>query len=213
MPRTLAKICGLTTAATIDAAAAGGARYVGLNFFPPSPRSIGFEAAGGLAARVPGEVGKVGIFVDPDDATLRAAISAAGLDAIQLHRVVPARAAAIKAAFTLPVWVAIAVKSRADLDAAQSFVGAADFLLFDAKTPDGAALPGGMGVRFDWRLLRDFRSPLPWGLSGGLSPSNVGEAIRETGAPMVDVSSGVETAPGVKDVALIRAFLDAVAAA
>lgn len=207
MPVT-AKICGLSTPETLDAAIAGGASHVGFVFFPPSPRNIGFDQARALAARVPGHVTKVGVFVDPDDALLAAAI-AAGLDAVQLHKVTPERAAAIRG--RIPVWVAIAVKTSADLAAAAPFTGAADRILFDAKTPDSAALPGGMGLRFDWTLLQSYRHTQPWALSGGLDPVNVTEAIRVTGANLVDVSSGVESAPGIKDVDKIAAFLKAVA--
>jgi phosphoribosylanthranilate isomerase len=208
MPVT-AKICGLSTPETLDAALRDGAAHVGFVFFPPSPRHLGSEQAQGLAARVPGHVGKVGVFVDPDDALLDSAIAAGQLDAVQIHKVTPERAAAIRS--RIPVWVAIAVKTRADLASAAAFAGAADRILYDAKTPEGSALPGGMGLRFDWTLLRGHRHPLPWALSGGLDPANVAEAIRVTGAPLVDVSSGVESAPGVKDVDKIAAFLKAVA--
>lgn len=213
MPRPLAKICGLSTAATVEAVVGAGASHIGLNFFSPSPRYVSLEQAAGLAARVPDRVGRVGVYVDPDDGLLDASVAAGRLTAVQLHKVAPARAAAVRARTGLPVWAVIAVKTRADLDRAKKFAGAADFILYDAKTPDDAALPGGMGVRFDWRVLEGFHSPLPWGLSGGLTPANIAEAIRQTKAPLVDVSSGVETAPGVKDAALIAAFLKAVAAA
>jgi len=206
MPVT-AKICGLSTPEMLDAAVAGGASHVGFVFFPPSPRNIGFDQARALAAQVPGHVTKVGVFVDPDEAMLNAAI-ATGLDAVQLHKVTPERAAAIRA--RLPVWVAVAVKTSADLAAALPFHGAVDRILFDAKTPDSASLPGGMGLRFDWTLLRDYRHTQAWALSGGLDPGNVTEAIRVTGATLVDVSSGVESAPGIKDVDKIAAFLKAV---
>ncbi|WP_213981829.1 phosphoribosylanthranilate isomerase [Sphingomonas sp. dw_22] len=207
MPVT-AKICGLSTPETLDAAVAGGASHVGFVFFPPSPRNIGFDQARALASHVPSHVTKVGVFVDPDEAMLNAAI-ATGLDAVQLHKVTPERAAAIRS--RIPVWVAVAVKTSADLAAATPFIGAADRILFDARTPDNAALPGGMGLRFDWTLLQSHRHTLPWALSGGLDPANVAEAIRVTGASLVDVSSGVESAPGVKDVDKIAAFLKAVA--
>ena len=207
-----AKICGLTTPETIDAAIAHGPRYVRLNFFAPSPRYLPLDRAAGIAARIPSVVGKVGIFVDPDDALIDAAIATGRLDAVQIHKAQPDRLAAIRRHIGIPVWAALAVKTRADLAEAPALVGAADFILFDAKTPDDAALPGGMGVRFDWAILKQFRPPLPWGLSGGLTPANVADAIRETAAPMVDVSSGVETAPGVKDPALIADFLRAVGA-
>ena len=210
MPIT-AKICGLSTPETLDAAIDRGAAQVGFVFFPPSPRTLTFEQAAGLAGRVPDPVRKAGVFVDPDDALLDAAIAAGRLDILQLHKTTPDRAAAIRARTGREVWAAIAVKVRADLAPAASFAGAADRLLYDAKTPDSAALPGGMGLRFDWTLLQNHRHPLPWMLSGGLSSTNVAEAIRITGATGVDVSSGVESAPGVKDVDKIAAFLKAVA--
>jgi phosphoribosylanthranilate isomerase len=207
MPVT-AKICGLSTPETLDAAVAGGASHVGFVFFPPSPRNVDFDRARALIARVPGHVGKVGVFVDPDEALLSAAI-AAGITAVQLHKTTPERAAAI--ATRLPVWAAVAVKTRTDVDRARAWHGLAERILYDAKTPDSAALPGGMGLRFDWTLLAGIPQSLPWALSGGLDAGNVGEAVRMTGATLVDVSSGVESAPGVKDVAKIAAFLKAVA--
>ena len=212
MPAT-AKICGLSSPVTVDAAVAGGASHVGFVFFPPSPRHVEPDQATALAARIPGHVGCVGVFVDPNDATLQRSVDAARLDAVQLHGVTPARAAAIRARFGRETWAALPVKTRADLDAARAFVGAVDRLVYDAKTPPGAALPGGMGLRFDWALLDGFRHPMPWALSGGLDPQNVADAIARNGARLVDVSSGVETAPGVKDPGLISAFLKAVAAA
>jgi phosphoribosylanthranilate isomerase len=206
-----AKICGLSTPATLDAAIAGGASHVGFVFFPPSPRHLTPDAAGGLAARVPAHVRRVGVFVDPEDALLEQAVTFARLDAIQLHKAAPARVAAVRARFGRETWAAVPVKTRADLDASRTLAGAADRIVYDARTPDGAALPGGMGLRFDWALLDGFRHPLPWALSGGLDTANVGEAIRRTGATLVDVSSGVEAGPGVKDVDKIAAFLQSVA--
>ncbi len=210
---TTAKICGLSTPATLDAAIKYGASHVGFVFFAPSPRDLLFAKAAELAARVPGHVRRVGVFVNPDDELLEQAVPAGNLDILQLHKTPPARAAAIRAKFGLEFWIAVAVRTRADLDAAATYRGIADRILYDAKTPDGAALPGGMGLRFDWDLLAGFRHPLPWALSGGLDPANVAEAIRATGADLVDVSSGVESAPGVKDEARIAAFLHAVNAA
>jgi phosphoribosylanthranilate isomerase len=209
MPIT-AKVCGLSTTATLDAAIAGGASHVGFVFFAPSPRNLTRERAAELAARVPPHVARVGVFVDPDDALIESALDAGQLDVLQLHKVTPARAAAIRAKTAREVWAAVAVRTRADLDAAASYTGAADRILYDAKTPPGAALPGGMGVRFDWTLLDGFPHRLPWALSGGLDAPNVREAITRTGATLVDVSSGVESAPGVKDAAKIAAFLKAV---
>lgn len=208
---TIAKICGLSTPDTLDAAIRHGASHVGFVFFPPSPRHITFDRAAALATRVPDRVRIVGVFVDPDDETIDAAIRAGRLDALQLHRTGAARVAALRGRVA-ETWAAVAVKTRADLSVARDYAGAADRILYDAKTPDGAALPGGMGLRFDWSLLDGVDHPLPWALSGGLDPANVGEAIVRTRAPLVDVSSGVESAPGIKDVDRIAAFLQAVAA-
>lgn len=207
-----AKICGLSTPETVAAAVAGGAAHIGFMFFAPSPRNLAFGQAASLASDVPPGVGRVGVFVDPDDALVDAAVAAGKLTALQLHKATPARAAALRSRTRLSVWAAVAVRARADLAAARTFDGAADLILYDAKTPEGSTLPGGMGVRFDWALLEDFRHPLPWALSGGLAADNVAEAIRRTGATLVDVSSGVETAPGIKDVDKIAAFLKACAA-
>ncbi len=209
------KICGLSTADSVDAAVAAGADYLGFNFFPKSPRYIDADKAAALAARVPSHVAKVGIFVDPDDAALDMACAAARLDVVQLHDVAdPARISAIAARHRLPVWAVVSVQGSADVASGLRFKGAADRLLFDAKTPKGADLPGGMGLRFDWRLLAGVSQfGLPWGLAGGLDPHNVAEAIAATGAALVDVSSGVETEPGVKSIDKIRAFIKAAKAA
>ena len=203
------KICGLSTPETLDAALRHGASHVGFVFFPPSPRHLDFARAAQLAARVPAHVHRVGVFVDPDDALIEQAVASGTINAVQLHKTAPPRVAAIRVRTGLESWAAVAVKTLADLDAARAYAGAADRILYDAKTPDGARLPGGMGLRFDWALLDGFRHPLPWALSGGLDPANVGEAIARTGAPLVDVSSGVESAPGVKDMDKIGAFLKA----
>ena len=214
MNRITAKICGLSTPATLDAAITHGASHVGFVFFPPSPRHLTAQAAQLLAARVPAEIRRVGVFVNPDDALLDAAVAAAQLQAIQLHgKEPPARVAAIKARFGIEIWKAVPVRAAADLAAAATFLGAADRILFDAKTPEGATLPGGMGLRFDWALLQGYRHALPWALSGGLDAGNVAEAAQVTGATLVDTSSGVESAPGVKDADRIAAFLKGVAAA
>ena len=205
-----AKICGLSTTATLDAALAGGASHVGFVFLARSPRNLSFDQAAALAARVPDHVARVGVFVDPDDQTIARAAQAARLSAIQLHQTAPDRVAHLRRSVSLETWAAIAIKVRADLDQACEYVGAADRLLFDAKTPADAALPGGMGVRFDWSLMNGFRPPLPWALSGGLDPANVAEAVTRTGATLVDTSSGVEDAPGVKSVDKIAAFLQSV---
>ena len=207
---TEAKICGLSEPAGLDAAVSAGADHLGFVFFPRSPRNVTSEIARSLIARAPARTGKVGVFVAPDDALLDAAM-ASGLDTLQLHDVDPARASAVRARFGVPVWAAVAARGRADIAAARSFRGAADRLLFDAKAPDGG-LPGGNGLRFDWRLLDGLDVGMDWLLSGGLDPETVAEAIRATGASAVDVSSGVEDAPGIKSVAKIAAFVEAVRA-
>lgn len=210
MPATQIKICGLTSAEALDAAIAARADYVGLNFYPPSPRYVALANAAALAAQSGQRIGRIGVFVDADDAAIGDAVAAARLDALQLHgSESPARAAELRARFGLPVWKALAVSAAGDVAKAHAYVGAADFILFDAKTPKGT-LPGGMGLAFDWSLLRGWNGVLPWGLAGGLDQDNVAEAIRQTGAPLVDTSSGVESAPGVKDIAEITAFCAAV---
>ena len=208
---TTAKICGLSTIETLDAAVAGGASHVGLVFFEPSPRHLSFERAEALASCVPQHVRRVGVFVDPDSDFIERAVRAANLHVIQLHKTAPRRVADLRNALRVEAWTAVAVKTRSDLESAADYLGAADRILYDAKTPDDAALPGGMGVRFDWSLLDGFRHPLPWALSGGLDAANVAAAIRRTNAPIVDASSGLESAPGVKDMDKIAAFLQAVA--
>ena len=204
------KICGISTPETLDAVLDAQTDHVGFNFFPPSPRHLGLVEASALAARAGSRISKVGVFVDPDDAALRDAILAAKLDAVQLHGdESPARSAAVRAQFGLPVWKVIPVATASDVVRAQAYTDAADFILFDAKTPKDAQLPGGMGLRFDWGLLSGIRMSLPWGLAGGLSPTNVAGAIAATGAPLVDTSSGVESAPGLKDMDKIAAFCKA----
>jgi len=210
--RSTAKICGLSTPDTLAAAIGGGASHVGFVFFPPSPRNVSPDQAGALSRQTPRYVARVGVFVDPDDSLIDHAIAAAALDVLQLHKTTPARVAALRQRTGRETWAAVAIKTSADLARTFDYAGAADRILYDARTPDGAALPGGMGVRFDWRLLDGFRHPLRWALSGGLDAANVGEAIARTRARLVDVSSGVENAPGVKDPARIAAFLAAVAA-
>lgn len=211
MPRVLAKICGLSTPETLDAALKGGASHVGFVFFPRSPRNVTPDKARGLAGRAAGVARRVGVFVEPDDALLSEAI-AAGLDVVQLHGgETPQRAAEIRQRFGIEVWKAIPVRTSADLREVNPFRDAVDRLLFDAKTPKGANLPGGLGLRFDWRLLEGYRHAVPWALSGGLDTESVAQAVSITGAAIVDVSSGVESAPGVKDVDRIAAFCQAVA--
>lgn len=210
MPVT-AKICGLSTPETLDAAIRHGASHVGFVFFPPSPRHVSLDGAAALAARVPHHVGIVGVFVDPDPRFVDEAARAAHLDTIQLHSTAAEKVAQLRRRTALETWAAVPVKVRTDLDVARMLIGAADRILYDARTPDGAVLPGGMGLRFDWSLLDGFAHPLPWALSGGLDPDNVVAAGARTGARLLDVSSGVERAPGVKDVDKIARFLQSVA--
>lgn len=204
-----AKICGLSTAETVDAAIAHGAVWLGFVFFPKSPRDVSPEQATSLIARAPARIGKAAVLVDPDDA-LVARVLEAGVTALQLHGdESPERLAALKR-HEVELWKAVPVRTRADLDLARGFRGVADRILYDAKTPKGT-LPGGMGLRFDWNLLDGFDHPLPWALSGGLDAGNLAEAASITGARLVDTSSGVESTPGVKDVDKIAAFLQAAA--
>jgi phosphoribosylanthranilate isomerase len=203
------KICGLKTPEALVATLSAGADAAGLNFYAPSPRALSIEAAAGLAGRAP-RLLKVGLFVDADDALLDAAVRAGGLGAIQLQgSESPGRIAELKSRFGLPVWKAVGVKTEADIAGACRIFAGADLLLLDAKPPEGAVLPGGNGLRFDWAILARARPAMPWALAGGLTAESVAEAIRLTGAPMVDVSSGVEDAPGVKSVAKIAAFVEA----
>ncbi len=209
-----AKICGLNTPAAVDAALAGGAAAVGFNFYPPSARSLAPVRAAGLAERAEGTT-RVGLFVDPDDRLLAEVTEAVPLELLQLHGAEsPDRLAEIKARFQLPVMKAIKLAGVEDLGVVAAYEAAADWLLFDAKVPPGTPgmLPGGNGVPFDWRILAGRARRKPWMLSGGLTVDNVAEAVSITGAPWVDVSSGVETAPGEKSSARIEAFLGAVRA-
>ncbi|MDE2596652.1 MAG: phosphoribosylanthranilate isomerase [Sphingomonadales bacterium] len=213
MPAPAIKICGIASPEALDAVIAARADYAGFVFFPPSPRHVSLEVAAALAARSADRVSRVGLFVDADDATIAKAIKAGRLNVLQLHgKESPERAAQLRAAFSLPVWKALPVATREDVTRAKDYAGAVDMVLFDAKTPKGT-LPGGMGVVFDWSLLGGENLPLAWGLAGGLAADNVGEAVRITRAPLVDTSSGVESAPGVKDAARIAAFCAAVRAA
>jgi phosphoribosylanthranilate isomerase len=208
-----AKICGIGSAEARDAALAGGAAFLGFVFYPPSPRAVTTERVASLVRGVPGGVRTVGVFVDPDDATLAATLDAAHLDTVQLHGAeTPARARAIKSRFGRPVIKAIKVAAEQDLAEAEAFRDSVDWLMFDARPPRdrAGALPGGNALAFDWRLIAGRRWPLPWFLSGGLTADNVADAVAISGARLVDVSSGVESAPGVKDPAKIAAFLDAV---
>lgn len=212
MSRLAIKICGLSTPETVGAAVTAGASHIGFVDFAKSPRHVQPEQIRALAAHAPAHVQKVAVVVDPTDEMLGELVATGALDAFQLHgKESPERAASIRQRFGLPVWKAISVKTLADIDGANAYVGAVERLLFDAKTPDGATLPGGMGLRFDWTLLRGLAIPIPWGLSGGLGIDNVAEAIRISGAPLVDISSGVESTPGIKSVDKIMAFCKAVA--
>jgi phosphoribosylanthranilate isomerase len=210
----LIKICGLSTPEALDVALDSGADFVGFVFFPPSPRHLGFDAARALAGRVRGRAQKVALSVDADDAWLEASIAALQPDLLQLHgKEPPARVAHVRKTFGLPIMKAIAVEEKADLAAIAAYAGVADRLIFDALAPRTATRPGGLGKSFDWRLLENLDTDLPFMLSGGLDPGNVAEALRITRAPGVDVSSGVERAPGEKDPEKIRAFVRAARAA
>lgn len=203
------KICGVRTPEAITAAVRGGARYVGFVFYPRSPRSIEPNLAAELARTVPTGVRAVGLFVDPDDAFLESVLGRVPLDMIQLHgSETPERVAEIRQGFPASVMKAVKIGAPEDLKVAKSYDGIVDQLLFDAKAPANvAALPGGNGVPFDWSLLAGREWLSPWMLSGGLTPGNLAEAVAVTGAPAVDVSSGVEDRPGHKDPALIASFL------
>jgi phosphoribosylanthranilate isomerase len=204
------KICGVRTGAEVAAAAAAGAAYVGFNFFAKSPRFVAPAAAREAALLAPPGLAKVALVVDADDAALDAILAMVPLDMLQLHgRESPERVAALKMRHGLPVMKAVGVAGPDDLSALAIYEAVADQILVDAKPPKDATLPGGNGVAFDWRLIAGRRWPKPWMLAGGLTPANVAEAVRLTGARQVDVASGVETAPGVKDAALVRAFVAA----
>ncbi len=207
---TRVKICGLREAAHVAAAAKAGATYVGFVFFAKSPRHLAIADAATLALTVPEGVAKVALTVNATDAELDAITGAVPLDMLQLHGgESPARVAAVKARYGLPVMKAVGVADRADLAALDDYQLVADQILVDAKPPKGAALPGGNGLAFDWTLMLGRVWRRPWMLAGGLTPENVALAVRSTNARQVDVSSGVEVAPGVKDEALIRAFIAA----
>ncbi len=206
------KICGVRTPAIIDEAAKEGADFVGLVLFAKSPRFVELEEARVLAAIARGKIGTVAVMVDPDDELIAGVVDRVRPDLLQLHgNESPERVASIKARAGLPVMKAISVAEAGDVANAERYAGSADYILFDAKAPAAADLPGGNGVPFDWRVLKDFRAP--FALSGGLSAVNVAEAMRLTGASLVDVSSGVERAPGEKDAALVRGFIQAARAA
>jgi phosphoribosylanthranilate isomerase len=206
----LVKICGIKDTAALEAARQAGADMVGFVFFPPSPRAVTANQAGLLAHSYTGGPKRVGLFVDPDDATLAATLADVPLDILQLHgEESPARAGEIRARFGKPVMKALGIGSKADLARLADYADQVDYLLLDARPPAGSALPGGNALAFDWALMKGEQPPRPWLLAGGLTPANVTEAITASGAPGVDVSSGVERARGVKDPAAIAAFIAA----
>ena len=198
------KICGINTPTALDAAAEAGADWVGYVFFPPSPRAVTPAQAAALDAHRRGPA-RVGLFADPTDDEVAQALAAIALDVLQVHATA-ARAAELRTRFGVPVWHVAAIGDAGDLPAAAKGV---DGLLLDAKAPPGATRPGGNALTFDWSVLRGWAAPLPWLLAGGLTPGNVAEAIRVSGAAAVDVSSGVEGSRGVKDAGLIRDFIRA----
>jgi phosphoribosylanthranilate isomerase len=200
--KTQVKICGINDAQGFDAVIDSGAEYIGFNFFPPSPRYVAPAQAAALSARHPGGPLRVALFVKPSDEEVQAVLDGFRPDIMQIYA--PAgHVAAIRARFGLPVWRALGVSDAAELPASAE---GADALLIEAKPPKGATRPGGNAVTFDWSILAGWKPGFDWLLAGGLTPGNVGEAIRIGHPPVVDVSSGVERAPGVKDPALIRAF-------
>jgi phosphoribosylanthranilate isomerase len=206
----LVKICGLKTPDALDAALEAGADMVGFVFFPPSPRNLGIEAARALSERVQGRAKKVALSVDATDAELDRAVEALKPDMLQLHgQETPERVVAVRSRFGLPVMKALPVETRADLSPIHIYAKVADWLLFDGRAPREATRPGGLGKTFDWSLLENIDPGVPFMLSGGLDAGNVAEALRTTRAPAVDVSSGVERAPGEKDPDKIRAFIRA----
>lgn len=208
---TRAKICGLTTPETLDAALTGGAAFVGAVVFPKSPRHIAPLHAATLFERARGKAGVVAVTVDADDALLTEIALILKPDLIQLHgSETPERATQVRALTGAGIIRALSVRTAADVDAAVVWEPVVDHLMFDARPPEGSALPGGVGASFDWTLMAGRSFARPWFLAGGLNPANVAAAVHTSGAPLVDVSSGVESAPGVKDPARIAAFLDAV---
>jgi phosphoribosylanthranilate isomerase len=205
-----AKICGIKSRPALDAALAGGAGFVGFNFYPPSPRALTPEAAAVLAAAVPPVIAKVGVLVDEPDERIAEILARVSLDMLQLHgKETPTRVDDIRRRFGLPVMKAVKIAETADLAVADRYIGHADWLMFDAKPPPQmtGALPGGNALSFDWQLLAGRSWPSPWMLSGGLTRDNLAEAVRISGSHVVDVSSGVESQPGEKDPEKIAAFL------
>ncbi len=209
MPRHISvKICGLSTSADITCAADAGARYLGLVFFAKSPRNVSVAQAAQLALDVPPGIAKVALTVNADNAFLDEITAKVPLDMLQLHgSETPERVVEIRTRYGLPVMKAVGIADAGDLKFATAFGEVSDQLLLDAKPPKNADLPGGNGLSFDWRLIKGHKWACPWMLAGGLTPDNVAEAISLTGAMQVDVSSGVESTPGIKDADLIRAFI------
>ncbi len=204
------KICGLATLDDVRACADAGANYMGLVFFEKSPRNISIDAARDLALAAPLGLAKVALVVNPSDAELDAITETVPLDMLQLHgKETPERVSEVKARYGLPVMKAVGIADSDDLPKLESYFGVADQILVDAKPPKGGELPGGNGLSFDWRLIAGRRWPCPWMLAGGLTDENVSEAVRMTGAQQVDVSSGVEDAPGQKSAELIQNFVRA----
>lgn len=204
------KICGISEPHTLQAAIEGGARFIGLVFYPPSPRNVSFDTAWTLARMIPTGVRVVGLFVDPDDALLEKIVTGIQLDMIQLHGDESAgRVAEIKTRYNIPVMKAIRIANEDDLLLLEGFEAAADWLLFDAK-PDNADLPGGTGERFDWNILAGRTFEKPWMLSGGLTLANLDKALSILSPNAIDVSSGVESSRGVKDADKIKAFIQTV---
>ena len=207
---TRVKICGLTSSEALAASVRSGAAYVGFNFFPKSPRNLMIEAARSLVLEVPEGVAKVAVLVDADEDLLDEIMANVPLDMLQLHgNETTERVTFIKTRYGLPVMKAVGVANAPDLESIEAYSSVADQILVDAKPPKEAVLPGGNGLTFDWRLVAGRRWSVPWMLAGGLTPDNVGEAVRLTGAQQVDVASGVESAPGIKDISAISSFIEA----
>lgn len=210
MRTTKVKFCGLTSVESVEAAASAGADYIGLVFFPKSPRNVSIDTAAALASSVPMGISRVALTVDPDDDLLDRIVSTVSIDLLQLHGTeTPPRVSEIKSRFGLPVMKSIGIGGEADLDRVAAYEGIADRILLDKKPSPLSVRPGGNAEAFDWELLSDFAPGVPWMLAGGLTPKNVRVAVETTGAREVDVSSGVEKAPGEKDPALMQRFVEA----
>lgn len=205
------KLCGMKTKAAVDAAVAGGAAFLGFNFYKPSPRFVSPESAAALAPCVPAAIKKVALFVDADDAALESTLAAFPADMLQLHgKETPARVAGIKRRFNLPVIKAFGIAEQNDLNQIAPYETLADYWMFDAKAPEGAPLPGGNAVPFDWGLLKETYFKKPWFLAGGLDAGNVHDAVAQSGATYLDIASGIERVRGEKDIGLINELLELV---